>query len=348
MKDAKKKRFNEMIRARSPGKLIISGEHAVVYGKPAIAMAVDRFAETTVTPQLSKMISFNLLSSRYKESYTLQMLREIKHRLADKYHQFIEGECGIREVLQTPVELTQYAFINMVDHLNSKIANGLNITTESNIPMQCGMGSSAAAVLTVLFAITNFLGISLKRDHFLKLACETENLQHGYSSGVDLRISMDGGCIYYQQNEAENRAIPAMPMYLVNTGQPAASTGDCVSAVKQQIGDHAIWNEFETITQAIDEVLQLNQYDDFQKLVRENHRLLVEIGVVPEKVQHFIHAIEQQGGAAKVCGAGAVAGDQAGVVLVLSDDVHKIESVCDQYHYDCAPVQGDAQGLHTV
>lgn len=337
-----------MIRTRSPGKLIISGEHAVVYGRPAIAMAVNRFAETTVTAQISKMISFNLLSSRYMESYTIQTLREIKHRLGDKYRQFINGDCGIREVLQTPFELTQFAVINIFDHLNSKIANGLNISTNSTIPVQCGMGSSAAAILSVLLAIIRFLGINLTQDRFLKLACETENLQHGYSSGLDLRISMEGGCIYFQQDVTEIRSLPAMPMYLINTGQPSVTTGDCVTQVRQNFGHNVIWDDFETVTRAIDQALQDNNYEKLQQLIRENHRLLVEIGVVPQKVQRFIEDVESVGAAAKICGSGSIAGDTAGVVLVIANETQKINAICERYNYEWASVQGEAQGLHVA
>ena len=82
------------MKAVSPGKLIISGEHSVAYGAPAIAMAIDNSAVFEVIPQLDKKISFDL-PEQLNSSYTLLALRDLKKRIERKYTQFLEGEIGI-------------------------------------------------------------------------------------------------------------------------------------------------------------------------------------------------------------------------------------------------------------
>ncbi len=337
-----------VIRTISPGKIILSGEHSVVYGHPALALAVNRHATTTITPQLSKMFSFNLFSSRYMDSVTIKTLREVKGRLAAKYQAFLDGKCGIRDVLQTPFELTEFVLINFMDRVNTKILDGLNIQSDSNIPIGCGMGSSAALILTILLAVSRFLRMPLNEEKLLRLAVEAENLQHGKSSGLDLHTSLNGGCVYFKDGQRYNRAIPKMPMFVVNTGTPTSTTGDCVSSVKQQHADSAIWNDFNSITTNIDHALQNDNVEEFQRLLRENHRLLVDIGVVSDKVQHFIGDVEGQGGAAKICGAGAVTGDSSGIVLISAEDEKQIQSICDRYGYELSEICGEPQGLHVA
>lgn len=339
---------SRIIRTISPGKIILSGDHAVVHGCPALALAVNRYATTTLTPEFSKMISINLFSSRYKDSVTIKTLREVKHRLGAKYQAFLEGKCGIREVLQTPFELSEFVLINFIDRLNTKILDGLNIQTDSTIPVGCGMGSSAALILTILLAISRFLRIPLNEEKLLRLAVEAENLQHGRSSGIDLHTSLHGGCVYFKEGQSYNRAIPKMPLFVINSGSPESTTGDCVSAVHQKYAQSKIWDDFKAVTQSVDMALQNGEKTEFQRLIRENHRLLVDIGVVPEKVQQFIGEIERLGAAAKICGAGTVSGNTAGIILVTAEEEKQVRSICDRYGYELSSIEGEPQGLHVA
>ena len=67
---------------------------------------------------------------------------------------------------------------------------------------------------------------------------------------------------------------------------------------------------------------------------------------MPEKVQRFIADIEQWGGSAKICGAGAVDGEQGGIVLVFSEQ--QPNELCAKYGYTVSPVRGDPLGTRIV
>ena len=334
------------MKAVAPGKLILSGEHAVVYGKPAIAMAVDRSAQSIVLPNASDLVSFDLQDYKQTDSITVRALREFKNRVAKNYHMFLNGELGIRDVLHKPVDLFQFAFITILDGLHLKLANGLNIQLHSNIPIGCGMGSSAATILCVLRAIGHYFRVEFRPDWYLRYSLETENLQHGHASGVDTYISMNGGCARFQQNETRRIPLPRFPMHLVHTGVPETTTGECVSRVKEQFENSRIWDDFESITNELEKVLPKNNLREVQKVIRENSRLLTQIGVVPSRVQDFIREVEGAGAAAKVCGAGAVAGDKAGIVLVCADKAPI--DICKKYNYEIISVRGEPLGARIV
>jgi mevalonate kinase len=210
------------MRAIAPGKLILSGEHAVVYGRPALAMAIDRCAQSVITLGADDLVSFNLLDLKESDSFTLRALGDLKTRVQRNYQLFLKGELGIRDVLHKPIELFEYAFITLLDGLHLKFSDGVNIQTQSNIPIGCGMGSSAATILSLLRGIGHYFRVEFRPDWFLKYSLEAEKLQHGFPSGVDSFISLNGGCALFQNGKATSVPLPRLAMYLVNTGTPMA------------------------------------------------------------------------------------------------------------------------------
>ena len=334
------------MRAIAPGKLILSGEHAVVYGRPALAMAIDRCAQSVISLGANELISFNLVDLKESDSFTIRALMDLKTRVQRNYQLFLNGQLGIRDVLLKPIELFEYAFITLLDGLHLKFSDGVNIQTQSNIPIGCGMGSSAATILSLLRGIGHYFRVEFRPDWFLKYSLEAEKLQHGFPSGVDSFISLNGGCALFQGGQASPVPLPRLTLYLVNTGTPAATTGECVVAVKSRFERDLIWNDFEAVTLALEKAVRENKLEDVQQAIRANHRLLTRIGVVPAKVQQFIGDLEAQGGAAKICGAGSVMGEQAGMVLVLADKAPA--ELCQRYGYEWSTVRGDPLGARIV
>ncbi len=332
--------------AQAPAKIILTGEHSVVYGQPAIVTAVNRFAYTEIVPGSSSDILLSLSDFKQKASSTLRTLRIMKERLLESYRLCVKGQLSIREVLQKPSELFQFALISLIDTFQMEIQKGFHITLSSDIPIGCGMGSSAATVVSVIRALSSFLGLELKAEWLHKLSMEAERLQHGYSSGVDSYVSLNGGCVRFEQGKAHPININSLSLYIVNTGKPKSTTGECVMQVSAQYKESTIWNEFGALALEIEKALINNYQQDLKELIRQNHRLLVRLGVVPEKVQVFISEVEQQGGASKICGAGAISGDTSGVLLVLADAPP--HDLVTKYGYSLIELEGEKLGAKVI
>ncbi len=330
------------MQASAPGKIILTGEHAVVYGAPAIAMAVNRYAKTTVKQHHSEQILFNLMDLSYHKSMTVNALKKLKSRLKTDYKKFQEGQFSIRDVIKRPFELSQYAFSTLLEKLQIN-DRGLHLETESTIPIGCGMGSSAASTLSVIHAISHFHNLNLDKKNYIKLALETENLQHGKSSGIDLQISLEGGCIRYQQGESQASTLPEFTLYVVNTGKPESTSGECIEHCRKKLENTRLLNDFEAVTNSIDNAIVNKNFPLFQKAIQENHKLLTHIDVVPHSVQQFIATIENNGGTAKICGAGACRGSQAGIVLIAMKE--SPSELCQSFNYQCEAIEGDSVGL---
>lgn len=336
------------MKVQVPGKLILSGEHAVVYGKPALAIAINRYAQVETQTQLVPIISFDLGDLAYQEVFRFTSLSRLKERIKRKYQRFLRGDFNIREVLKKPVELTQFAFSLFSEILPIKPTQGVKIKVRSDIPIGCGLGSSAAIILAVIHAIAAHFNLSLPKEKLFHLALEAENLQHGYSSGLDLRICQEGGCLFVHNDKISPRSLPQIPFYLVNTGTPQSSTGECVAQVAHYFHHSQIGDDFENVTKTMDQALQSHNVKEFQETVRQNQKLLTTIGVVPDTIQRFVQEIEEAGGAAKVCGAGAVSGEKAGTMLVLTPDLANLTALCSRYHYSLLPASIAERGVDVI
>ncbi len=109
----------QSLTVRTPGKLILSGEHAVVYGNPALAMAVDRYTDTTISRQMAREnILFHLLNFRYSKAFSHTALQRIKQSIHKRYQKFLQGKYDIRDVLKEPFELMQYALTHFSENVN--------------------------------------------------------------------------------------------------------------------------------------------------------------------------------------------------------------------------------------
>ncbi len=308
------------ITARAPAKLILSGEHAILHGVPAIAMAINIYCKTTVSNQSLPRVLFDLANLEHKRMRTLQHLRRFKAKVQADYHRFLEGEHSIRKVLTEPFHLLEYTASAFIDKLNLKMQDGLSVHTHSDIPSGYGMGSSAAAIVSLNFALNQHSKKNLSRDELFHLNLAAENLQHGHSSGLDIYVSAQGGCVQFCHDKTTTPLDwPDFPFTLILTGKPASTTGECVSHTKATFQQEPQRIQaFHAVSQAMIQAMQTQDFSAFKTAITENERLLEALGVVPLRVQTLIQSLKQADIAAKICGAGAISGTAAGVVMAFA------------------------------
>lgn len=311
------------MRARAPGKMILSGEHAVAYGADALAVAVQQYTTVEFTPvSQSKAINTVFSGISTGARYPLSAISRLKHKFDRRYESFTNGEIPIQKILSDPNDLVMYAMSTMMHHLPSRkelsplLPESGILRSESDIPTGAGMGSSASAIAATLVLYEDILEKPLTVQQRFDYVRFCERLQHGNGSAIDAACVTFGGANLLRERERYAATIDLdQHWYWLHTGTPTTSTGECVAFVRKHYGkDQARWDAFTDTTRALEQALQTSQNPS--EMIRDNHCQLQAINVVPAKVSALIDDIESLGGSAKISGAGAIAGDQGGLVLM--------------------------------
>lgn len=295
------------MKTRAPGKLILSGEHAVVHGAPALAMAVNRFATAELLPHSREEIRLQFPGSK-EIRMPLSFLPEHLQGVEARHKAFLAGTGGVSEIVPAPEDLL-FAAIALAQPREGRI-----IRLESEIPRGAGMGSSASVILTLLRGLSP----EATPEILARNALRCEQFQHGHSSGLDVEVCLRGGMVYAKKGAFRPCEIPYPPAFQIwLSGTPESNTGECVAHVGQHFPrQDPIWNAFAAVTRRTRLALESKDSAAWLGLIRENHRLLCQIGVVPPAVRTVIAEHEAHGGAGKVCGAGSIRGNAAGLILL--------------------------------
>jgi len=334
----------------APGKIHLSGEHSVVYGKPALLAAIDKRVTATYSPQKSKHKTQDKILDKKYNQINLGYLPNIAITETYKYLQ--------KEPLFTNSQPT----MNPEGPNRPKINFNLEINSEL-IP-GCGMGSSAAVSAAIVGAIFCLEKQPWNLKAINNIVYETEKIMHSNPSGADNTIITHGGLLNFQKKE-NIRAIKnisskkSLPNFiLINSGQPAEQTSEMVKKVAmsykaQKTKYQKLFDQMGKITEKIISLFEQDYaklyklskgpkepnrssnnshpicLENFGSLITENQRLLEKIGVVSKKAKNIIKIIEKFGGYAKISGAGGVR-DGSGIILAFHPDIKKLEYYLSQ------------------
>lgn len=333
--------------AHAPGKLILSGEHSVLYGGPALAMAIAQYTEVwfkPLGPGEGLKTAFENLSSG--ANYPLKLLSHFKSSLDQRFEQFKNGDLAVHKILTRPDDLAVYTLASLLQDaadgettaitgigaVNHLPAPG-QLSSRSALPIGAGMGSSAAVVAATTVLFENLLDRHKTLEERYQRVRFCERLKHGKAGPIDAAAVVRGGLvrtgdigIEVPQIAPDHGLLRGDGWYWVLHGRPQSSTGECVSHVREHHGnDRALWDDFSECTRVFETALTDNS--DAKSAIRENQRLLERIGVVPDAARQLVLELENAGAAAKICGAGSVKGTDGGAMLVNADDPEALARV---------------------
>lgn len=313
------------IEHSSPAKLILSGEHAIIYQSPALSLPIPLFSTCLlkVTPQDTTELTISLLDLNLQKVYPRESFIERFSELQKNYQQFIHNTRKIQHVLDSPVDLV-IAILGEFQTVQPLPSGDYQLTLSAKIPMARGLGSSASMIISTLNSLQALTQQPFEHQTFLKLAQRIEAYQHGHSSGIDPATIYLNQAIEFCNGQIHPISLAALPKplnaWLIDSGQAECSTGETVKQVRDTFAtDQNIWQQFSTVTEQIKSAWQAQHSAKLLTAIQQNQRLLTKIGVIPKAIQTLITQLEHHTqGAAKVCGAGAICGEYAGVILLLS------------------------------
>jgi len=317
-----------------PGKTILFGEHAAVYGHPALVTALDHRMIVTVSAMSpgDGAIRIEMPGAGSSRALSLEEADGLVSRARQRWAAaFEEGDgSGFRPVA-VPGDLAVLAVMLSTDG-RERADRDLSVRIESTIPAGSGFGSSAALAVAVAAACGRAAGRAVTLDAIAELALSIERHQHGRPSGVDVQAVLRGGVLWYRRTEIRLEHVELHGVgdrldtfRLFDSGAPCESTGEMVAAVRRLLDDDPkrVGDAFAGIEAATREgraALERGDTDALVPIVRRASAALETIDVVHPAVRSAIRAIEVQGGAAKISGAGGRTGAGAGLVIVTHPD----------------------------
>jgi len=350
---------NNAFHCIAPSKLILSGEHAVLYGCPALSMAIDLNTHCTLSHQpadsdnqhIDHTARFTLTLTDFKleQTFTFADWQTHAQQIEHRFQAFKKEALAVDKVLTSPFDLVLICLWVFDQHHSIHIADW-KIKIHSDVPIGRGLGSSAGVIVTLLAGLFKSHHVSVTKQSLLSLSKQVESYQHGTSSGLDPATLIYAGLLKYQMGQPiQTLPTQTHSAWLIDTGAPASHTGACVQAVKQTHQHNTpLWQDFKKTSFEIEQAWlnsdSKHHPEQLKQAIHQNHRLLCKIGVVPEKVQMVIKQLNLTLNAAcKICGAGSVVGDQAGMVLCVSEQ-SPLE-ICQQYGYSVWPLTLQTQGV---
>ena len=313
--------------ASAPGKVILFGEHFVVYGIKAILCSIDK--RITATSQFVDGKKIRIRSSLGE----FEMNRDSLDNLDNVQQKFMKP---FFYIVQKAIE-------------KNFTEQGIDIAIESEIPSGAGLGSSSAACVAVTASV-NGLFHKLSKEEVMKIAIQAERTIFEQNSGADSSVSTFGGLVSYDLKSGFQDITSRNDLsFVISNSDQVHDTQDVVMQVKNFKEKNKdlfskLCNEETDIVNNATISLKENNLNKLGSLMLKNHELLKQIGVSTEKIDFLVDEAKKTSHGAKITGAGG-----GGCIISLVDDSNR-ENTLDNLRKisDCFIARIDYDGLRYV
>ena len=272
------------------GKVILLGEHAVVYGRHALALPIPNAMQATVDDGDAAFIDVPAWGISEPVSADSRLGSAV---LA------IAAELGVAD-------------------------RGFRLTVRSTIPAGMGLGASATFAVCVARALADRFGIAVDDERINAIAFECEKLAHGTPSGVDNTIATYAKPLLFCRAEGgglQELDLPETPPIVIAFGQSAGSTYEQVAAVRERRNAipaeiDAIFDQIDALARQAAVALAARDYRYTGRLMNLCHGYLNAIGVSTPELERMV-SIARSAGAA---GAKLTGGGGGGSIVALCPD----------------------------
>lgn len=274
----------------SHAKVILLGEHAVVYGQPAIALPLTNLAMTVKIE--SREAGQVVLSKAYQGPLVA---------MAEVYE-------GIRQLIN-----------RLLKHFRAD-EMPFTMTITSNIPQERGMGSSAATAIAIVRAFFNFFDEPLPKQDLQRWASIEESITHGSPSGLDTATAAHDEAVWFikgQQPEKIDMSLDGT-LILADTGIQG-QTGLAISVVRENLtndpetGQHHI-DQIGEIAKSTRTAIAENNLVKIGNYMNEAQSHLSALGISHPKLDELINAARHAG----ALGAKLTGGGVGGTMIALT------------------------------
>lgn len=305
----------------APAKIILSGEHGVVYGKPALVSAINLRIKVTI--------------------------QEGENVIQDP--RIVEAFEKIHTIVKNYLVKEEIAFSD----------KSFSYSIENAIPLGRGMGSSAALSVASCASLLHwYTGEEYSKEIVNKLAYSAEKGFHGNPSGVDNSTSCYGGLIFFRKEFEFLKNISALNfklpknieehLFLIDTGKPTETTAEMVALVGKNYNNDP--KQMELTLHAMEKVTKrmvvsiVKEDPAFFKLcIQENKPILENIGIVSSSAKEIMKSLEQFG-AGKITGAGGSTSG-SGFILFFADDPEQFTEYLNKETISYVPFEQDFEGV---
>ncbi len=298
--------------SRAPAKIILCGEHAVVYGQPAIAVPFSALGAIVNAEPNVHGGGLVIDAQDIRQTFTLTPPAKTSEQITTPNGLIYAAELTLR-VLDLPVP-------DLILHIRS------------DIPIGGGMGSGAAVTTALIDELSRMLGKPLDRELLNTLVYDVEKMYHGTPSGVDNTVIVFNQPVYFVRDQSPqpiavgDAADSPMTLLVADSGLPG-STRETVAHVRRQyeVDPNRVQPLLKQIGVLVDQARSALAAGDWQALgtaLNEDHALLQALGVSTAQLDRLTQAARAAGAFGSKLSGGGGGGNV--IAVVAADAVQRL------------------------